>query len=44
VLLSLENKLKITEEELNKEVNGYAAEIDGLRQELNELNEELGVA
>ena len=44
VLLSLENKLKITEEELNKEVKGYADEIDELRRELNELNEELGVA
>ena len=44
VLLSLENRLRITEEELNKEVKGYADEIDGLRQELNELNEELGVA
>ena len=44
VLLSLENKLKITEEELNKEDKGYADEIDELRRELNELNEELGVA
>ena len=44
VLISLENKLKITEEELNKEVKGYADEIDALRNELNLLNEELGVA
>ena len=44
VLLSLETKLKITEEELNKEIKGYADEIDKLRNELKELNEELGVA
>ncbi len=44
VLMRLETKLKITEEELNKEVKGYANEIDELRRELIELNEELGVA
>ncbi len=44
VLLSLEARLKITKEELNKEVKGYANEIDELRQELKELDEELGVA
>ena len=44
VLLTLENKLKITREELSKEAVGFADEIDALRNELNMLNEELGVA
>ena len=44
VLLSLENKLRIAEEELGKEVKGYGDEIDALKKELKALDEELGVA
>ena len=36
--------LKITEEELGKETDGFADEIGRLQKELKELNEELGVA
>lgn len=43
VLIGLENKLKIAEEELSKKDKGYADEIEALRSELNLLNEELGV-
>ncbi len=44
VLLGLETKLKLTEEELSKESKGFTAEINALENELKELNEELGVA
>ena len=43
VLRSLENKRKIAEEELAKEVKGYSAEIEELEKELQELNEMLGM-
>ena len=43
-LKTLEYRLQITEEEVNKKSNGYADEIDALKRELIELNEELGVA